>query len=133
MYRKKYQNVIKSYEYVLFQLYAKDEYYKHCYDSTDDLKEKVKYHRLRCHLPWHTFSSVFSIATIIVIGTFNRPTFLAFAFVPIFFWLMRGLTRKLVSPLSEFHMRSAALVICALPSFVLLVCLDSLYYGKNAH
>lgn len=51
---------------------------------------------MRLALPWHSFTSVFFIASITVMGVFNRPTFLAFAFPPIFFWLLRGMGSQII-------------------------------------
>lgn len=68
------------------------------------MREKVRLNRLRKLLPGHSFSRCILISTITVLGVFNRPTFLAFAFTPVFFWLHRGLGSRHIG-LPEFHLR----------------------------
>lgn len=89
---------------VLLQIIEQDEWLEQCYLKTGSMKEKVRLNRLRKALPGHSFSSCLVIASIAVLGVFNRPTFLAFAFTPVFFWLHRGLGSKHVG-LAEFHKR----------------------------
>ncbi|XP_054266608.1 GPI mannosyltransferase 4-like [Macrosteles quadrilineatus] len=110
------------------QIISTDEYLQECYSKTADMREKVRLSRLRKSLPGHSFSSCAIIASITVIGVFNRPTFLAFAFTPIFFWLHRGLGSKSVG-LSEFHLRILLLGLCALPMTVIMILIDSIYFG----
>ncbi|KAK2589242.1 hypothetical protein KPH14_002043 [Odynerus spinipes] len=67
------------------------DYLSNKYDEAKNGVERVKYYKLLGSLPSHSLKHCFKIATITVIGVFNRPTFIAFAFPPIFFWLQRGL------------------------------------------
>lgn len=106
-----------------------EEYLRNCYNQADNIKDRVKYHRQRLSLPWHTFSHVFYIATITVLGIFNRPTFFAFAFPPLFFWLLRGMGSQFVG-IADFNARMIVLVICALPSLCIMILIDSFYYGR---
>uniref|UniRef100_A0A146LIZ0 Mannosyltransferase n=1 Tax=Lygus hesperus TaxID=30085 RepID=A0A146LIZ0_LYGHE len=110
------------------QIIYQDEYLRERYNSSNNIKDRIRFHRMRLALPWHSFSGVFFIATVTVLGVFNRPTFLAFAFPPIFFWLLRGMGSQVVG-LSDFNMRSAALVVSALPALLGLTIIDSAYYG----
>ena len=41
-------------------------------------------------IPDHDFKYFLPISVLVVVGTFNRPTFPAFAAAPVFFWLQRG-------------------------------------------
>ncbi|KAG8322796.1 hypothetical protein J6590_015787 [Homalodisca vitripennis] len=88
----------------MFQVIYQDEYLQECYNKAENMREKVRLNRLRKSLPGHSFSSCLIIASISVLGVFNRPTFIAFAFTPIFFWLHRGLGSKNIG-LPEFHLR----------------------------
>ena len=93
------------------------------------MKDKVKFHRLRRSLPWHTFASVFCIATVTVLGVFNRPTFFAFAFPPIFFWFLRGMGTQIIG-FTDFNIRMFALFLCSIPSMWLMIAIDSYYYEQ---
>ncbi|VVD05727.1 unnamed protein product [Leptidea sinapis] len=90
--------------------------------------ERVRINKLQSHIPQHSLNYVFVIASIVVVGTFNRPTFIGFAFVPIFFWLHRGLGTQVVG-FVDFHIRIFILKICAIPMLLLLIIIDSGYYG----
>ncbi|XP_046674353.1 GPI mannosyltransferase 4-like [Homalodisca vitripennis] len=110
------------------QVIYQDEYLQECYNKAENMREKVRLNRLRKSLPGHSFSSCLIIASISVLGVFNRPTFIAFAFTPIFFWLHRGLGSKNIG-LPEFHLRIVLLGLCALPMTVFLILVDSFYFG----
>ncbi|XP_014284013.1 GPI mannosyltransferase 4 [Halyomorpha halys] len=109
------------------QVIYQEEYYQERYKQADNIQDKVKFHRLRLSLPWHTFANVFYIATVTVLGVFNRPTFFAFAFPPIFFWLLRGMGSNLVG-FTDFNIRMFALFLCSIPSMCLMAAVDSYYY-----
>lgn len=110
------------------QIIYQDEYLRECYNHSNNIKDRVRFHRMRLALPWHTLSNVFFIATLTTVGMFNRPTFVVFAFPPVFFWLLRGMGSKFIG-MTDFNMRVLALMICALPSFFVMVILDSMYFG----
>uniref|UniRef100_T1HXP4 Mannosyltransferase n=3 Tax=Rhodnius TaxID=13248 RepID=T1HXP4_RHOPR len=111
------------------QIIYQDEFLRERYNTSDNIKDRVKFHRLRLSLPWHTFSNVLPIATVTVLGTFNRPTFLAYAFPPVFFWLHRGLGSRFIG-LNDFNMRMIAFCVCSLPVLLVLIVVDSVYYGQ---
>lgn len=90
--------------------------------------ERVKIHKLRMSLPPHSLNDCQKLATITVFGIFNRPTFIAFAFPPIFFWLQRGLGSKSVG-FTDFNIRIFMFVICAIPTVITFILYDSLYFG----
>lgn len=79
-------------------------------------------------LPSHSLNDCLMITTITVFGIFNRPTFVAFALPPIFFWLFRGLGSKTVGFL-DFHARIFMLIILGIPTLIGLILYDSLYFG----
>ncbi|KAK9505193.1 hypothetical protein O3M35_009298 [Rhynocoris fuscipes] len=109
---------------IIFQ----DEFLREMYNSSDNMKDRIRIHRLRLSLPWHTFSNVFPIAIVTVLGIFNRPTFVAYALSPVFFWLHRGLGSRFIG-LNDFNMRMIAFFICSLPALFILIFLDSYYFG----
>ncbi|XP_063548166.1 GPI mannosyltransferase 4 [Cydia strobilella] len=105
-----------------------DEFLREKYDKASTPVEKVKLFKLKMHLPEHSLNHVFILATLVVIGIFNRPTFVGFAFPPIFFWLHRGLGSKVVG-FKDFHVRIFMFILCGVPSAFLLILVDSGYYG----
>lgn len=106
----------------------KREYINLRYNIAKTIVDKVKWNKLRSFLKSDSLHNCFIISTITVLGFFNRPTFLAFAVAPVFFWLYRCIGCKSVTPL-HFHLRIAAFVVCLIPSVALLIFIDSLYYG----
>lgn len=105
-----------------------EEFLKEKYSQATTAVERVRLFKLSTHLPAHSLNHVVLIATVTVIGIFNRPTFVGFAFAPIFFWLHRGLGSKVVG-FKDFHYRICMFVLCAVPSIVILIIVDSGYYG----
>lgn len=105
-----------------------DEFLREKYDQAKTPVEKVQIFKLQSLLPYHSLTSVFFISLVIVVGFFNRPTFLAFAFPPMFFWLHRGLGSKVVG-FKDFNLRIFSLLICCFPIVLILVFVDSIYYG----
>lgn len=90
--------------------------------------ERVKYYKLKASLPSHSLNHCFKIATITIIGIFNRPTFIAFALSPIFFWLQRGLGSKTIG-FGDFHIRLFTFVACGIPTAIFFILVDSFYFG----
>ncbi len=98
------------------------------YDAAENTVEKVKLYKMKSSLPSHSFNNCWLVATICVVGVFNRPTFLFFGMPIVFFWLMRGMGTKTIS-FMDFNLRMTALVLCAIPSLIFFICMDSLYFG----
>ncbi|XP_014472747.1 PREDICTED: GPI mannosyltransferase 4 [Dinoponera quadriceps] len=90
--------------------------------------ERVKYYKLMALLPSHSLNHCFILATITIIGIFNRPTFVAFALAPTFFWLQRGLGSRSVG-LADFHIRILYFILCGLPAALFFILVDSFYFG----
>lgn len=105
-----------------------NEFLNEKYEQATTAVEKVKIFKLKTHLPQHSLNRVVILATIVVIGIFNRPTFVGFAFSPIFFWLHRGLGSKVVG-FKDFHYRIFTLILAGIPVLIMLVVIDSSYYG----
>lgn len=105
-----------------------DEFLREKYAQATSAVERVKLFKLKTHLPAHSLNHVIVIATIVVIGIFNRPTFVGFALSPVFFWLHRGLGSKVVG-FKDFHYRIFMFILCGIPTALLLIVIDSGYYG----
>lgn len=103
--------------------YLSDKYYE-----AKTGVERVKYYKLKASLPSHSLIHCTKIATITIVGIFNRPTFIAFAFVPIFFWLQRGLGSKSVGFI-DFHVRIFTFIACGIPTVAFFILVDSFYFG----
>lgn len=110
------------------QVVLQSDYLSMKYNEAATIVERVKYYKLKALLPSHSLNSCFVVATLTVIGIFNRPTFIAFAFVPIFFWLQRGLNSKSVG-FKDFHLRMIVFVLCGLPAALFFILVDSFYFG----
>lgn len=104
------------------------DYLSSKYDEAKNGVERVKYYKLLGSLPPHSLNHCFKIATITIIGLFNRPTFIAFAFPPIFFWLQRGLGSRNIGFL-HFHIRIFIFIICSIPTAIFFIIVDSFYFG----
>lgn len=109
-------------------LLKRKEYVNFRYDQSKTTADKAKFHKLRLYLTSDSYRNCFLISTLTVFGFFNRPTFLAFAVIPIFFWLYRGIGSKSVTPLT-FYSRLLVFAIFSIPSFLLNILSDSFYYG----
>lgn len=114
--------------FIFCQVVLQNDYLSQKYDEATSVIERVKYYKLRAMLPSHSLNDCFVLATITVIGIFNRPTFIAFAFVPIFFWLQRGLNSRSVS-FKDFHIRMFVFILCGLPAAIFFILVDSFYFG----
>lgn len=104
------------------------EYFKLRYGNSKNVVDKAKFHKMTLLLAPHGYRHCFVISMIVVLGIFNRPTFFCYSLIPLFFWLYRSIGSKFVSPL-HFYFRSIAIFISALPIILILVLIDSLYYG----
>ncbi|XP_045524887.1 GPI mannosyltransferase 4 [Pieris brassicae] len=115
--------MLKSDNVIYHQEYLQEKY-KHAVTPM----ERVKIYKMQTHLPQHSLNNVLSLASLVVIGIFNRPTFIGFALIPIFFWLHRGIGSKIVG-FADFHARIFMLVVCGIPMVLLCILVDSAYYG----
>ncbi|CAG9854309.1 unnamed protein product [Phyllotreta striolata] len=109
-------------------LLRRKEYVNFRYDRSKSVSDKAKFHKLRLYLVSDSYRNCFVISTITVFGFFNRPTFLAYAVIPIFFWLYRGIGSKSVAPLT-FYSRILVFILFSIPSIIINVLFDSFYYG----
>ncbi|KAH0549377.1 GPI mannosyltransferase 4 [Cotesia glomerata] len=110
------------------QVVIQSDHFKNAYDKAQNIVERVKYYKLRASLPSHSLNHCLVLATLTVLGIFNRPTFIAYAFPPIFFWLQRGLGSRSVN-LWDFHVRIIMFILCGIPVTLFLIIVDSFYFG----
>ena len=97
------------------------------YESSDTMKEKVKVARTKKKLPAYNFGDSFSLSVLITIGIFIRPTFICFAFVPLAYWLQRGVVTRQIS-FSYFNYRCFSLVPGIFLTATACILIDSFYY-----
>ena len=115
----------QTYETVYLQGLVKESY-----EKAETVVDRVKIKKKQRLIPEHDFKHFLPISVLAVIGMFNRPTFVAFAFVPLFFWFQRGVrTDSYFSPFQIFNLRMLSMIPGALFTALLFVLLDSLYYG----
>lgn len=114
--------------YLLFQVIAETNRLYECYDAAKTGIERAKYYKLRASLPLHSLNHCYILATLTIVGIFNRPTFVAFAFPPIFFWLQRGLGTRSIGFL-DFHIRIVTFILCSIPAAISFIIIDSFYFG----
>lgn len=104
------------------------EYLEKKYEEAATIGDRVKYFKMRMTLPRHSYSKCFLLSTLCVIGIFNRPTFVLFGFPIIFHWMIRGFGSRSVS-FFDFNLRMLFFVISGLPALLIIVVIDSFYYG----
>eukprot|EP00095_Tigriopus_kingsejongensis_P005195 maker-scaffold321_size207582-snap-gene-1.32 protein:Tk05195 transcript:maker-scaffold321_size207582-snap-gene-1.32-mRNA-1 annotation:"gpi mannosyltransferase 4" len=101
------------------------------YDKADSVIERVKITKKRKLIPAHDFKHVLPISVLCLVGFFNRPTFVVFALVPLFYWFQRGVTTdSYFTPFQIFNFRMLAMIPGALVTGLAFVLFDSLYYGE---
>ncbi|XP_050435605.1 GPI mannosyltransferase 4 [Adelges cooleyi] len=113
-------------------LAAQNEIFKMYADKTS-IQDQVEMSKKLRKLPYHLFNHCFEIAAILSVGTFNRPTFLIFAIAPIFFWISRGFSKDIKYCITTFNLRFFVLVLCVAPIMLVLVLIDSYYFGHVTH
>lgn len=111
-----------------FQIVSQSDLINEKYYNSEPGKDRARYYKLRMSLPTHSLNDCWIIATITVLGIFNRLTFIAFALPPVFFWLYRGLGSRSVGFL-DFHIRIFLFILCGIPALIFMIIYDSLYFG----
>ncbi|KAL1517491.1 hypothetical protein ABEB36_001250 [Hypothenemus hampei] len=110
------------------ELVRKQEYIKYRYEKSTTVAEKAKFHKLKLYLVSDNYRNCLIISTLSVFGVFNRPTFVAYALMPVFFWIYRGTGEKRVSVM-QFHTRILFFFLCCMPAIIFNVIIDSFFYG----
>jgi len=100
------------------------------YTSAETIRERVEISKKRKKIPDHDYKHIVPIGVLLAVGVFNRPTFLFYAFGPIFFWLQRGVANhSYFTPFQTFNFRFVLLTPIVAVSCLVLILTDSLYYG----
>ncbi len=100
------------------------------YVKAETPKEKAKIKKKEKLIPPHDFKFAIPISVLIAVGLFNRPTYVAFACVPLFYWFQRGVsTNSIVSPFQMFNFRMASLGPGVVLTSLIIIFSDSMYYG----
>ncbi|XP_068210236.1 GPI mannosyltransferase 4 [Palaemon carinicauda] len=109
------------------KIIKKENILQDLYETSDSLKDKVKFVRMKSKLPAYNYVDSAIISVVVTYGTFVRPTFLIYSFVPVSYWLQRGVVTKQLD-FSYFHTRCLSLLPGVFATFVICVLADSFYY-----
>ena len=100
------------------------------YVKAETPKERAQIKKKEKLIPPHDFKFCIPISILVGIGIFNRPTFVAFAIVPLFYWFQRGVTNNsIITPFQMFNFRMVSIAPGALITALLIIFCDSLYFG----
>lgn len=97
------------------------------YKKAANALERVQIVKMQKKIPAHKYNHSAWIGLIFAIGVFNRPTFMLYAIVPIFFWMQRGMFLKKVG-LSDFHHRMYSLLPTMLSISIVIATCDTFFY-----
>ena len=100
---------------------------KELYDASSMVKERVRIARTKSSLPSYNYSDSLLLSVVITYGTFVRPTFVLFTFVPLAYWLQRGIVTKNLD-FSYFNRRCLSLLPGVVLTGGLCIVFDSFYY-----
>lgn len=73
-------------------------------------------------------TSSLQVGSLVILGTFNRPTFPAFALVPCMYWLFESLKRNSYSMRLVVQRAALPLIISSLITFIIISYYDTVYY-----
>lgn len=99
------------------------------YESAKTIQDKVKFVRIKSKLPPYNYVDSAIISVIVTYGVFVRPTFVIYSFIPVTYWLQRGVVTKEVD-FSYFNLRWFSLLPGVVLTFSICVLADSMYYGS---
>ncbi|XP_057381418.1 GPI mannosyltransferase 4-like [Daphnia carinata] len=97
------------------------------YKKAANAVERVNIVKMQKKIPLHKYNHSFWIGALFALGVFNRPTFMLYALVPMFFWMQRGMFLRKVG-LSDFHDRMSSLVPTFIIMAMVIVASDTLFY-----
>jgi len=100
------------------------------YSKAETIRDRVEIHKKRKKIPAHDFKYTLPIGVICGLGIFNRPTFILYAFVPVFFWFQRGVANhSMFTPFQTFNCRVVVLIPVIIATSLCLIFTDSIYFG----
>jgi len=116
----------RSDETVYLQELVQDKYSK-----AENVRDRVEIQKKRKKIPAHDFKYVVPIGILVAVGIFNRPTFMFYAFAPLFFWFQRNIANhSMFTPFQTFNFRVCLLLPVVVATSCVLVVSDSFYYGS---
>lgn len=98
------------------------------YKKSKKPADKARLYKMKASLPSYTTRNCILISFIVVLGVFNRPTFVCFAFPSIFFWIHRGIGFKIMN-YSDIHYRMLLFILNSVLFSSVFIILDSFYFG----
>lgn len=117
---------------IILQVYPVEDKLKASLDAATNPRDKVLILRQLKQISHHTHSGFWQISLLTVFGMFNRPTFIAFAIGPIFFWLYRGAPLRKIS-FYTVQIRLCFLLSVGLPLAAALIICDTIYYKRGTY
>ncbi|XP_067627752.1 GPI mannosyltransferase 4 [Eurosta solidaginis] len=105
----------------------KKEILEERYEKAKSISERVKMWRLCRALPAHNYTHTLVLASICVVGIFNRPTFLVYGAPIVFYWLLRGMGTRSIT-FGDFNLRMLLFCLSAIPALIFFILCDSFYY-----
>lgn len=114
----------------IFQAYPRETKLKASLQIAENPRQKTLILRQLKQLSHRNYSGSVKIAVLCVFGIFNRPTFIAYAIGPLFFWLYRGRPVRKLS-LYTVHLRWACLITVGIPVALGLIAADTWYYKRG--
>ena len=97
------------------------------YKKAANALERVQIAKMQKKIPVHKYNHSLWIGALFALGVFNRPTFMLYALIPMFFWMQRGMFLRKVG-LSDFHDRMSSLLPTFIIMAILIVISDTLFY-----
>lgn len=97
------------------------------YRKAANALERVQIVKMQKKIPLHKYNHSLWIGAIFALGVFNRPTFMLYAVVPMFFWMQRGMFLKKVG-LTDFHDRMSSLLPTFVVMAIIIVLSDTFFY-----
>lgn len=105
-----------------------DVYLSKKYNKSRKPADKARIYKIKASLPSYTTRNCILISFIIVLGVFNRPTFVCFAFPSVFFWIHRGIGFKIMN-YSDIHYRMLLFILNSVLFATFFIIIDSFYFG----
>ena len=114
------------------KIIRKESLIKDLYQSSEEIHDKVKFARMKSKLPAYNYKDSLIISVVITYGVFVRPTFIVYSFVPVSYWLQRGVVTGELS-FTYFHLRCMSLLPGVVTTFLICLLTDSFYYGSLSY
>ena len=91
------------------------------------MNRKVRCVRIRSNLPAYNYVDSIFLSVLITVGSFVRPTLFIYTFIPLAYWLQRGVMTKEID-FFYFNMRCLSLLPGIVLSLFTCIMVDSFYF-----